>query len=243
MRRHPTRFNCFSPPAMIAIFILELVMAIYVLVRYKLNPVTRLVASILLMLALFQLAEYHVCGQENGFSHGWTRIGFVAITLLPALALHLIQVIAKQKINLLVWAAYGSSLAFALIFGLSSSAFVSHICTGNYAIFNLAPKFGGMYFTYYYTWMFIGIGLSLYYAIGASLKARKALIMQVAGYLSFLLPTGVVNALKPETIAGIPSVMCGFAVIYAAILVFGIIPNTNTHLRSKKLTNKPIKGA
>jgi hypothetical protein len=49
-------------------------------------------------------------------------------------------------------------------------------------------------------------------------------LYQVFGWLSFLLPTGIVNALNPQSISGIPSVMCGFAVIYAIVLVFGILP-------------------
>jgi len=56
------------------------------------------------------------------------------------------------------------------------------------------------------------------------LHTRKALLYQVFGWLRFLLPTGIVNAVNPQTISGIPSVMCGFAVIYAIVLVFGILP-------------------
>jgi hypothetical protein len=177
----------------------------------------------LVLLALFQLSEYHVCGRDSEFSLAWTRVGFIAITLLPALALHLIHIIAKRRTRLLVWLAYGTSLIFAIIFGFGSSVFVSHVCTGNYAIFNLTSHLGGIYFAYYYTWLFVGVALSLFYAIDANRRTRIALILQVCGYLSFLLPTGIVNAIKPETVAGIPSVMCGFAVIYALILVFGVV--------------------
>jgi hypothetical protein len=72
--------------------------------------------------------------------------------------------------------------------------------------------------------LFIGIGLSIYFAHTADDKIRKALLYQVFGYLSFLLPTGIVNTINPTTLKGIPSIMCGFAVIYAIILVFGITP-------------------
>jgi N-terminal 7TM region of histidine kinase len=223
MARQTNQFYCFSPPAMLAIFVTELILAIYTLVRYKLTPISRLVLAMVSLLAIFQLAEYHVCGQDSPSSMAWTRIGYVAITLLPALAIHLIQLIAGRRDRMIVGLAYGMSLAFAVIFGFGAAAFSSHVCTGNYAIFNLAPKLGGYYFAYYYGWLIVGIGLCLNYSLSASRQVRRALVLQVYGYLSFLLPTGIVNTLRPETIAGIPSVMCGFAVIYAFILVFGIL--------------------
>jgi len=97
------------------------------------------------------------------------------------------------------------------------------MCTGNYAVFSLAGRLGGVYFVYYYIWLIIGIGLSLIYSTVSTRKVQRLLVLQVCGYLSFLLPTGIVNTINPQTIAGIPSVMCGFAVIYAFILVFSII--------------------
>jgi hypothetical protein len=85
---------------------------------------------------------------------------------------------------------------------------------------------GGWYFGYYYTWLFVGIALSLYFAIKAKSLVREALILQAAGFLVFVLPTGIVNDVSPKTISGIPSIMCGFAVLYALILVFAIVPRS-----------------
>ena len=227
MRKISSRLYCFSPPAMIAIFVLEIVLAIYTIWRYRMKSIARIVVTMLVLLALFQLAEYHVCGANSNYSLGWSRLGFVAITLLPALALHLIHKIAHKKVHYIVWFAYATSLIFAIIFGLSPSAFAHHVCTGNYAIFHLTGHLGAYYFVFYYLWLFVGIGLSLYYAIDSDKQIRTALILQVCGYLSFLLPTALVNTISPATIAGLPSIMCGFAVMYALILVFGIVPKSD----------------
>ena len=110
------------------------------------------------------------------------------------------------------------------MFGFNKDAFAGHVCAGNYAIFQLTPRLGGLYFGYYYLWLFIGIGLSLYFSIKARMLIRQALILQAMGFLVFVLPTGIVNDLNPQTISGIPSIMCGFAVLYALILVFAILP-------------------
>ncbi len=213
---------------MVATFVIELFLAAYTVFRYKMTTVVRLTTAILILLATFQLAEFNVCGRTDSLALMWSRIGYVAITLLPPLALHLVLTIKGKNPRWLLMIAYGSSLAFATFIGLGAKTFAGHVCAGNYAIFQLAHPLGGMYFTYYYAWLLFGIGLSLYFAISANQKVREALILQVFGYLSFLLPTGIVNAVDPKTINAIPSVMCGFAIIYAIILAFGILPITQT---------------
>jgi hypothetical protein len=227
-------FYCFSPPAMLGTFAVEICLAVYTLVKYKMSTVGRLATATLTLLAMFQLSEYNVCGRGSTAALEWSRIGYVSITLLPPLVLHLVFIIAKKKSRILVWLAYASSLGFAVVFGVSASAFASHICAGNYAIFQLIRPLGGYYFIYYYAWLMVGIGACLYFSITASVLVRQALILQTLGYLSFLLPTGIVNAVNPQTIAGIPSVMCGFAVIYAIILAVGIVPIADQSHPSKK---------
>lgn len=226
MKRSKTTFYCFSPPVMAATFVIETSLMVYTLVRYKMSTLTRLAAATLALLALFQLSEFSVCGATHWSAEVWSRVGYIAITMLPPLGIHLIRVISGRVPGWLVGLAYATGLGFAAIFGLHPSAFQSHVCAGNYAIFQLANGVGGVYFAYYYGWLLAGIGLSLWASISARTKVRQALIYQVFGYLSFLLPTGIVNAVNPQTISGIPSVMCGFAVVYAIVLSFGIVPLT-----------------
>lgn len=222
-KRQNTTLYCFSPPIMVATCIIEISLFIYTIVRYKMTTLTRIAVSILLLLALFQLCEFHVC--RSGWIAGtWSRVGFIAITMLPPLGIHLVRAISGRVWRLLTWVAYASGAAFASMFGLSNAAFEGHVCAGNYAIFQLTPGVGGFYFAYYYAWLFIGIGLSLYLSIKAKLLVREALILQALGFLVFVLPTGIVNEVNPATISGIPSIMCGFAVLYALILVFAILP-------------------
>jgi len=217
-------FYCFSPPVMIATFFIEISFAVYTLVRYKLSALARIAIATLTLLALFQLSEYATCGHTSMSEALWSRIGYVSITLLPPLGVHLIRVVSRRLPRWIVGLAYVTSVCFATVFGFSHSAFQSHICAGNYAIFQLRPGLGGMYFAYYYTWLIASIGAGLYYSVTGTPKVRRALVYQVFGNLSFLLPVGIVNAINPQTIAGIPSIMCGFAVIYAIVLTFGILP-------------------
>ncbi len=216
---------------MVATFIIELVLAGYTLIRYKSNLVRNLAIILLVLLAIFQLAEFNTCGRFGLQAAAWSSIGFVAITLLPPFAIHLTQAISRKGHPQIHWLAYATSVPW-LIFFIKPSTFSGHVCAGNYAIFQLASHYGGFYFAYYYFWLFIGIGLALVYAFKSSKNSiRESLILQATGYLVFLLPTALTNTVKPSTIAGLPSIMCGFALLYALILIFGILPRQSTKVR------------
>lgn len=211
---------------MLATIVIELSLLIYTLIRYKFTLAIKLVAAILFSLAMFQLAEFQTCGRalgQNGLF--WSHLGYVFITLLPPLGLHLIMVLSKKKPTMLNWVADASALALVVIFGLVPNSIYYAVCGGNYVIFKLHAGLGMLYGFYYFGLLFAGI-------IIAALNMHKtkgdnyaALLWMIIGYLVFLVPTGVVNILNPATTQGLPSIMCGFAVFYALILVFAIVPH------------------
>lgn len=222
----PNRLYCFSPPVMLATFIIEIVCAVYVVVKYKLTPVSRLAVALLVCLAVFQLAEYNVCEGAFGVdSLTWARIGYVAITLLPPLGLHLSTRLAGEKQRLLVGVAYASAAVFACIFLFVGHGMQGQQCLGNYVIFQIASWALLPYSVYYYGWLIFGTVYSL--SVGSAMKSkdkRVALYALAVGYLSFIVPTTAANYIAPATMAGIPSIMCGFAVILALILTGVVVP-------------------
>ena len=236
------RLYCFSPPVMIATFLIEIVGALYVVFRYKMTPVTRLATAVLVGLAVFQLAEYNVCEGAWGVSSlSWARIGYVAITLLPPLGLHLATKIAGQSRPKLVASAYGLAAAFAIFFMFIGHGMQSEQCLGNYVIFTTARWAVPPYALYYYGLLILtaGYSMSVYKTVKKS-HIQKALFWLVAGYAAFVIPTTAVNLVEPATIAGIPSIMCGFAVILAILLVMEVMPSyhkgnerISSHLRRK----------
>ncbi|HTE57864.1 MAG TPA: hypothetical protein VK694_03890 [Verrucomicrobiae bacterium] len=233
MKQKQTVLYCFSPPVMVATFLIESALLAYVLWRYKMSPIVRLISSALVFLATFQLAEYYVCGGTGTSAALWSRVGFVAITALPPLGLHLVHLIAERPGRRLVYIAYATGLAWAVLFGAGDWAFVGHACGGNYVIFDLRGSLMELYCVYYYGWLLGGIVLATRFLRKAKKKQGNALMLLVAGYLVFLLPTATVNILRPESLMGIPSIMCGFAVVFAFILTFGVLP---------QVTPKPKEG-
>ncbi len=53
--------NCFSPPVMLATFIIEMILAIYVFIKSLKAKSDFAIVLVLLFLAIFQLSEYQIC--------------------------------------------------------------------------------------------------------------------------------------------------------------------------------------
>ena len=218
--------GCFSPPVMIATFVIEISLAIYVTWKYNLNAITRLAAAILFFLAVFQLAEYNVCEGSFGIdSLSWSRLGYVAITMLPPLGFHLATRLAGDRRTGLVTTAYMSAGLFAAFFTFSGTGLASSACLGNYVIFATAPMATSLYAAYYYGWLIVGTVYCLTMAARQSQRHHAAALRALAlGYLAFILPTTAANIIDPATLAGIPSIMCGFAVLLAIVLAGEVLP-------------------
>jgi hypothetical protein len=241
MKRRPggTTFNCFSPPVMIATMVIESILAIYTVWRYKLDRVVKLAFVTLLMLASFQLAEFFVCTGSIGHASTWSRIGFAGIATLPPLGLHLMHVVAGKSNRRLVRTAYGTMAAFIIFFLAFPAVFENYQCTGNYVVFHLRPRAGGIFWVFYMGWLATATVLGIRWANefmkqheSRKLNAIRGLIV---GWLAFLVPTAVANMVSPASREGIPSVMCGFAVLFALILVLYILPRA-AQLREPALT-------
>jgi hypothetical protein len=220
---------------MVATAIIELALMVYALWKYRASRLGQLAAATLFFLAMFQVAEYNICGGLGLHAATWSRIGFMVIAILPPLGLHMTMVIAKTDWRWLRWLAYASAAVWIWIFGFTEKMFANHACGGNYIIFHIKPHYGLWYVLYYYFWLFAGIILSLWFVRRAKPKQRESLLLLVLGYFIFIIPTALLNTLNSKTVEGLPSILCGFAVLFAIILGFGILPN---ELDGKRRTSK-----
>lgn len=210
---------------MLVTFLIEIGLAFYTLWRYKLTTISRLAVLMLTALASFQLAEYMTCG-GLGWSHiEWARFGYVAITLLPALGISMLVKLANKKMPWLVAAAYATCASFAAFYLLGAGAVNGQACYPNYAVFYTDSSVSQYYTAYYYGWLMIGTYLAWHWGMEQP-TIRKPLHAMMFGYLVFLVPTTAFNIIDPTTIKGIPSIMCGFAVLLAFIVVFRVLPKS-----------------
>jgi len=221
--RQPTLL-CFSPPVMIATIIIELALAGWVILRYATSTSKRLIVTLLLCLAAFQLAEFNVCSSAP-VDLFWSRLGYVFITALPPLGIHLILKLRRESRPALLAFSYLASGIFTAAFAFLSTGLNHGVCTGNYVIFILAQPLSLLYEIYYFSFVLIGIWLALRPTPNAPSPAqRRSLYWMVAAYFAFSVPTLVINFLLPSTKAAIPSIMCGFAIIFAIIIGLKVAP-------------------
>lgn len=224
LQKHNGKMYCFSPPVMLATFVIEVGLMFYTLWRYRMTMVVRLAAIMFACLATFQMAEYMVCGGMGLSGADWARIGYVAITLLPPIGIHMAYALAGKRNIVVIGASYALAGAFCGYFMLAGDVFSGNSCMGNYVIFQLGATAAQLYTCYYYGLLLFAIGLSAQLYAGAPKKGKRALLAFIAGYVVFMLPTTVVNTIDPATIAGIPSIMCGFAVVLALVIGFRVVP-------------------
>jgi hypothetical protein len=210
---------------MLATLLVEFGLAFYTLWRYKMTTISRLAVVMLASLGTFQLAEYMVCGGLGLTNVQWARVGYVAITLLPALGIHMLVKLAGKKKNLLVASAYATCLAFVLFYVVGTNVFTGHQCLANYAVFYTQHASSGWYTGYYYGWLIIGVYLAWQWGIEQP-ENKKVLHWMMIGYLVFLVPTTFFNIIDPSTLKGIPSIMCGFAVLLAFVISAKVLPNS-----------------
>lgn len=209
---------------MMATFLIEIILAMYVLARYKMSRRTLLAGAMLFNLAIFQLVEYAVCGGHVAAPAMWSRVGYVAITILPVLGLHLVYAVAGRRPGYLLGLAYASSALWIGLFAFSGGAFTGYECRANYVMFQLKPPLGGLFFVYYYSWLLATMHLLLRFIRLTAGRIQRALKAQLWSYGAFMLPAGIINLIWPATAAGLPSIMCGFAVVFAITLALVIMP-------------------
>ena len=97
-------------------------------------------------------------------------------------------------------------------------------CLGNYVIFENRDEFYPIYAGYYYGLLIIAIVYAYIQSKAAVKNIRRSLYSLMVGYILFMVPTTFVNIVDPSTISGIPSIMCGFAVLLAATLAGKVLP-------------------
>ncbi|HVT10700.1 MAG TPA: hypothetical protein VHE55_00405 [Fimbriimonadaceae bacterium] len=213
---------------MLATFVIEATLAIYVGLRYSSGIFRALVCTLLICLGSFQLAEYCVCVGPAESALSWGKLGLAGITLLPALGMHLISSVTRK--SHLVAVGYSIASAYILLFMLAPGATGIPECGGNYVILKIGGGiFGILYEAYYFVFVVLAIlelALRLTQAtpsLGYGFS-KKLIALTLTGYLTFTVPMAVIGTFSPDLRKATPSIMCGFALGLAIILAVFVAP-------------------
>jgi hypothetical protein len=170
------------------------------------------------------MAEYGICKQIGLENTIWAKFGFASITMLPILGLHLVYTIAGKSNKALLLAGYTGTLAWVLVF-VFGNIMQSAVCTGNYVIFKVVNPWEGYYYLFYDLVVLIAMVQAIRFARETkSTKTKNALHWLFIGYISFTVPAAVIWFLTDGADMALPSIMCGFAVIFAVIVGTRVIP-------------------
>jgi hypothetical protein len=147
--------------------------------------------------------EYRICTTTGETPLPWSRIGFVAITLLPVTGLYLVSLVSHRPHFLKL--GYATAAGFVIYFIFVPKSISGVICGGDYVIFNTSNDFYRLCGLYYLGFPLLGIWESVERI--ASLKrqivAKKVLQWLIVGYQSFMGPMGVLYVFVP--MRGMPS--------------------------------------
>ena len=214
-------FYCFSPPVMLATMVIEGALALYILLRYRKGLFAKMAALLLVLLGIFQLSEYQVCGTHD--PQFWSHFGFIAITLLPITGLQLVSLVSKKRH--LFFIGYAIAIVISLVFFFVPQSVTGAYCGGNYIIFSGSAAIYEFFAAYYFVFLIFGIWEALEVMRETGKKmVHRILQWFIVGYLSFMLPMGIVYAFYAPARVAVTSIMCGFAVILAFIVAFLIVP-------------------
>lgn len=101
---------CFTPTISLATAIVEFIVATFILIRYKRQVIPVFLAILIYVLGIYQFTEFMLCTSNNAFL--WAKLGFITYTFLPAMGLHFILRLARnRKYN---WLVYLPPLFFSL---------------------------------------------------------------------------------------------------------------------------------
>jgi len=226
---------CFTPEVTAATCAIEIVLALWTWTQYRMTRIGRLATGLLLLLAAYQFTELMICVGDGQFNDWWGRIGFVVITFLPIIGIHIASLIEGELaprgqqqsyriFNKLIPYFYALAIVISGAFVLSPTLIADAQCSTSYIRYHYTPLLFVFYGTYYT--VFVATGFIYFVSLLNRTKgpALQACLWTSIGYLSFVVPTFIVTSVFPYMNIGFPSVLCGFAIFFAIILVTKVLP-------------------
>lgn len=222
MQKNNTLY-CFTPLVTLGTFITEFVFGVYVIIRHRKTTFGKVAALGLFGLAGFQLAEWMVCGAGSNMPDFWMRFGFVSTALLPAVGLNLVHLISDKKYKYLNMLGYITAGIVSSLLIFEAGADLYYACMGKFVAFQIGTTTDKVYIFYYVVFLGIAIILLLGNIFRKKQHVRLSWIM-LATILVFVVPTYALYIFTIISGSSVPSIMCGFAIFAAVLLVAKLLP-------------------
>jgi hypothetical protein len=224
---------CFTPFISLTTAIIEFAVATFILIKYKKYFVPVFSAILIYVLGFYQFTEFMLCSSGNPFL--WAKIGFITYTFLPAIGLHFILRLAKnKKYNKLI---YLVPIFFAIITIITPNFIIKASCSKVFVIVqnvlasqNYANLFP--FYLIYYVGSILIIGIILLVLIKKERNKLDKKIEElwfIAVLIAILIPI-ILILIIPALEIKFPSIYCEFALLFTITALI----SSSLYARKKK---------
>jgi hypothetical protein len=212
---------CFTPWVSLVTALIEIIIATFILVRYKNYVVPVFSAILIYVLGLYQFSEFMLCYSGNAVL--WATIGFAVYTFLPAVGLHM--TFRFMKIRFPKWILYVLPVGFSL-FALLKGGFISRASCFKVFVVVKSVLFaeGNNFFTTIYILYYFGFIAVMLFLLFRHLNDRDLsriyLLWLIVGIVTLAAPIFLI-VIFPTLHAAFPSVYCEFGLGFTIAAVAG----------------------
>ena len=205
---------CFAPYISLSTFVIEVLLALFFLLKNPKDKLNRIIALISFLLGVYQLNEFLICTNGNNL---FTKFALITTAILPALGVSYALIIFRKKIRF-YWHAliYAPVVFFILMFLLSDYLKQSAVCR---TVFIQYPSIGllrSLFGSYYI--LSIAASIILFYLAASTAKSvyeKRLSHLGMVGVLIFTVPTFIFLLFLPALQIQFVSVLCEFALLLA----------------------------
>lgn len=205
---------CFAPYISLSTFIVEVLLAMFFLLKNPKDKVNRIIFLTAFLLGLYQLNEFLICVTSVNF---FTRFAIIITAILPGLAVSFALIMFRKKIRY-YWhiLIYSPAVFFILVFALSHFYKQSAVCSAVFIQYPGLGLFGKFFGLYYALYLFASVILFYIASVRTNSKHEKVLAgLGALGICLLVVPTYIFLVFLPALYIKFPSVLCEFGLLLA----------------------------
>ncbi len=206
---------CFTPWVSLTTAIIEFFVGTFILTRYKNNIVSTFSAIFIYILGFYQFTEFMLC--TNSYTRLWVILGFSAYSFLPAIGLHMVIKLTREKFNNYVW--YIPPIIFSLIAFLKDNFVISAGCNKIFVAVSttFTNQFTAIPHNIYIIYYFGFISISCFLLI-SHIKKQQMKKIYIWWFVTFIITATAPLLLMdiiPHFYQQFPSIYCEFAIFFS----------------------------
>lgn len=217
---------CFTPTISLLTALIEFTIATIILIFFRKSLVNKFFVTLVYVLGIYQFTEFMLCVSTNPVF--WSKLGFIAYTFLPAIALYYLARYSSKKENENFFKLIYIIPIFYTIVAITAKTFITKVeCSqffviGRTALYAIDPLLSGIYSAYYAIAILLSFILILQKMLNERNKTKKKIQISILSAIFIsLIPALILVVILPSLEIYFPSIYCEFAILFsiAALVV------------------------